>query len=237
MSSNWEISGKRNNLNSIYLWYFLCSWYTMKGSAAWCYNEKYDDDNDWDDKKYDDDNGWDDPCLYEWDDDPCIMYVGWQWKANTRQCFEETRGTRHQLLSVALSLFIGQYCSFIAFYLDVKVFRVKDNSTPETHLKKYQTLLLSLRSITKGRKSDLRPHGAIIHWSGIFEPPERNLCVLGRITQDNVFKSIVQQSSGILRTLLNCRNCTKSTEVRRTCRCRRRTNRKWGIMPPTKNLW
>ena len=91
--------------------------------------------------------------------------------------------------------FIGQYCSFIAFYLDVKVFRVKDNSTPETHLKKYLTLLLSLLN-TKGRKSGFRPHGAIIHWSGIFEPPERNLCVLGRITQDNVFKSKVQQSSG-----------------------------------------
>ena len=123
------------------------------------------------------------------------IWVGWQWKAKTRQCFEETRGTRHQLLSVALSLFIGQYCSFIAFYLDVKVFRVKDNSTPETHLKKYLTLLLSLLN-TKGRKSGFRPHGAIIHWSGIFEPPERSPGVLGRITQDNVFKSKVQQSSG-----------------------------------------
>ena len=124
----------------------------------------------------------------------------------------------------------------LPLYLDVIVFRVKDNSTPETHLKKYLTLLLSLLN-TKGRKSGFRPHGAIIHWSGIFEPPERSPGVLGRITQDNVFKSKVQQSSGILRTLLNCRNCTKSTEVRRTCRCRRRTNRKWGIMPPTKNLW
>ena len=54
-------------------------------------------------------------------------------------------------------------------------------------------LSLSLRN-TKGGK--IRPHGAIIHWSGIFEPSERSLGVLGRITQDNVFKSKVQQSSG-----------------------------------------
>ena len=56
-------------------------------------------------------------------------------------------------------------------------------------------LSLSLRNTIRG-KSGFRPHGAIIHWSGIFEPFERSLGVLGRITQDNVFQSKVQQSSG-----------------------------------------
>ena len=107
---------------------------------------------------------------------------------------------------------------------------------PELRVRK-MPLSLSLRN-TKGGKSGFRPHGAIIHWSGIFEPSERSPGVLGRITQDNVFQCKVQQSSfSIPGTLLNCRNYTKSTEVRRTCRWRRRTNRKWGIMPPTKNLW
>ena len=58
---------------------------------------------------------------------------------------------------------------------------------PERRVRK-RPLSLSLRN-TKGGKSGFRPHGAIIHWSGIFEPSERSLGVLGRITQDNVFKA------------------------------------------------